>query len=184
VAFDDLWKEYPKQQKRDRALAAFAALNPPPDLAARMVASVKRWSESEQWRRDDGRYIPLLANWLKARGWEETPPCGPARSAPPRLPSAAELRERQSREKAERDAECQAEYRAAIEALPAELAPLREAMRSCPDTSGLGPIKAIEAVRGFARGEAARLGLSVTDGQVKTVADEEMLRRRDPKRPP
>ena len=30
-----------------------------------------RWKDSDQWTRDDGRFIPHPATWLNGRQWED-----------------------------------------------------------------------------------------------------------------
>jgi hypothetical protein len=40
-------------------------------LLERMLAALAVHVASEQWRRDDGRYIPHPATWLNQRRWED-----------------------------------------------------------------------------------------------------------------
>lgn len=40
----------------------------------RLLQSLALWQESSLWRREDGRYIPKLANFLRRRMWEDSPP--------------------------------------------------------------------------------------------------------------
>ncbi len=34
------------------------------------IEGVRAWKESDQWQRDDGRYIPYPATFLNQRRWE------------------------------------------------------------------------------------------------------------------
>lgn len=44
-----------------------------PDLA-RLLQGVALWKASALWRKEEGRYIPKLANFLRRRMWEDRPP--------------------------------------------------------------------------------------------------------------
>jgi hypothetical protein len=33
-----------------------------------------RWMQSDQWKRDDGRYIPSPVKWLRDKRWLDHPP--------------------------------------------------------------------------------------------------------------
>lgn len=40
----------------------------------RLLQGLALWQESSLWRKEDGRYIPKLANFLRRRMWEDAPP--------------------------------------------------------------------------------------------------------------
>lgn len=40
----------------------------------RLLQGLALWQESPLWRKEDGRYIPKLANFLRRRMWEDAPP--------------------------------------------------------------------------------------------------------------
>ena len=40
----------------------------------RLLQGLALWRESSLWRKEDGRYIPKLANFLRRRMWEDPPP--------------------------------------------------------------------------------------------------------------
>lgn len=69
--FPLFWKEYPRKQGRKAAEAAFDKLRPDPALFSEILRAVRAQSASEQWRKDDGRFIPLPATWLCGRRWED-----------------------------------------------------------------------------------------------------------------
>ena len=35
------------------------------------MAAIERAKKSEQWNRENGRFIPYPATWLHAQGWED-----------------------------------------------------------------------------------------------------------------
>ena len=42
-----------------------------PDLTNQIVQGVERWKRSEQWTKDDGRFIPYPATFLRGERWNE-----------------------------------------------------------------------------------------------------------------
>lgn len=78
--FDRFWKIYPRKRKRGDALKAWKALRPSAPLLDRILKAVESQRESPDWRKEQGRYIPYPATWLRAQGWEdvlESPRRGP-----------------------------------------------------------------------------------------------------------
>ena len=71
VRFDEFWSSYPKKVGKQAALKAWKRINPNAELhdkIMRAVDSQKRW---EQWRRDNGRYIPNPTTWLNQGRWDD-----------------------------------------------------------------------------------------------------------------
>jgi len=71
TAFDRFWKAYPRKVKRPRALKAFEKLSPNAELLQAIVNAVERAKASDEWRRDNGQYIPHPATWINDRRWED-----------------------------------------------------------------------------------------------------------------
>lgn len=69
--FEKVWSVYPKKLKKQEALDEFCSLNVSAELADRMVKSIKQQKGQENWKIENGRYIPFLVNWLKNRRWED-----------------------------------------------------------------------------------------------------------------
>lgn len=69
ASFTSFWAAYPKKQGRAKAKEAFSKL--PPDVLPLLIPAIERQKETAQWMRDDGRYIPLPANWLADARWED-----------------------------------------------------------------------------------------------------------------
>ena len=70
-AFEKFWKAYPKKKSKGDAEKAFAKINPNEQLLATMIATIERAKTSDDWRKDDGQYIPFPATWLRDRRWED-----------------------------------------------------------------------------------------------------------------
>jgi hypothetical protein len=67
--FDLFWQAYPKRQAKVQAEKAWRKVKPS-EVAAIMVA-VKAYAASNEWRREQGRYIPFAATFLNQRRWED-----------------------------------------------------------------------------------------------------------------
>lgn len=67
--FVKVWEAYPKQSAYGPALQAWMQLNPDQELQATMIEAIADQKESEQWARENGRFIPDLGNWLKNKRW-------------------------------------------------------------------------------------------------------------------
>lgn len=72
--FDRFWKAYPRKENKARARKAWAKLAPDMALCRRMSAALEAQKCSEQWQRENGRYIPHPASWLNGRRWEDEAP--------------------------------------------------------------------------------------------------------------
>jgi hypothetical protein len=71
VGFDLFWKAYPRKIAKPDALQAWRRLLPDADLTQKILAAVERARSTEQWLRDDGRFIPHPATWLNKRRFED-----------------------------------------------------------------------------------------------------------------
>jgi hypothetical protein len=52
-------------------MKAFVKLKADDELFASIIAGLERAKESEQWIKDDGKFIPYAATWLNKRRWED-----------------------------------------------------------------------------------------------------------------
>ena len=71
--FEKFWAAYPKKQNRAAALRAWAKLCPDSELCRVMVDALLWQRNTDQWRQDNGRFIPSPASWLRGRRWEDEP---------------------------------------------------------------------------------------------------------------
>lgn len=69
--FDEFWAVYPKKVGKQAALKAFQKVKEPMET----LLSALEWQKcSDQWSRDNGRYIPNPATWLNQNRWEDEIP--------------------------------------------------------------------------------------------------------------
>ncbi len=69
--FQRFWDLYPKKSNRMRALEAFQEVQVPIQVLLDALGKQRR---SHQWNRENGRFIPQPATWLKERRWEDQLP--------------------------------------------------------------------------------------------------------------
>lgn len=74
AAFELFWEKYPRRVGKTRAFEEFLKVNVSLET---LLQAIEQQKLSEQWQREDGRYIPNPERWLKNRCWEdELPICG------------------------------------------------------------------------------------------------------------
>lgn len=69
--FRAFWSEYPKKTGKGAAEKAFQKIKPSEDLLQSMLKAIENQKQSDQWRRDNGQFIPLPATWLNQKRWED-----------------------------------------------------------------------------------------------------------------
>ena len=71
--FEMVWREYPDSRRGNKESAYQAYIQVCPDSALSMLESLRQWKQSEQWDKDDGKYIPYLVNWIMRGIWMDKP---------------------------------------------------------------------------------------------------------------
>lgn len=69
--FSEFWSAYPKKIGKVKALQAWNKIRPDDAVRAQILAALAQQAKSEDWRREDGRFIPHPTSWLNARRWED-----------------------------------------------------------------------------------------------------------------
>ena len=69
--FEKFYSLYPKKVGKQQALKAWLKLKPDEALFNKITEAVKQQSQSEQWLKDNGQYIPYPGTWLNGRRWED-----------------------------------------------------------------------------------------------------------------
>jgi len=83
---------YPRKENKQGALREWKKLKPGATLAAQIIADVKQRSQTRDWLKEDGKYIPLPKNYLHDHRWEDELP-EPKRGEPGWLPTEEEAEE-------------------------------------------------------------------------------------------
>lgn len=69
--FERFWQAYPKHKDRQAALKAWARISPEAQLLDSILKAVAAQRLSQDWQKDDGKFIPYPASWLNGRRWED-----------------------------------------------------------------------------------------------------------------
>ena len=68
--WEKVWSAFPKRVDEKKARAVYLESDVSPQ---RLIDSLADWSQTDEWTRDSGRWIPLPTKWLERGGWNETP---------------------------------------------------------------------------------------------------------------
>ena len=71
VFFDKFWTAYPKKKAKPDAISAFAKINPDETLLYAILEAIDKAKQSDDWQRDEGRYVPYPATWLNGQRWTD-----------------------------------------------------------------------------------------------------------------
>ena len=69
--FEAFWQRYPRKVAKRDAQKAWSGLKPSEQLQGLIVQALDQASQSEQWQRDGGKFVPYAATWLRGRRWED-----------------------------------------------------------------------------------------------------------------
>ena len=75
-AWNEILNNYPQDHIGDQRAAemAYKKAIKSPEEANQMLRNLGQWLQTEQWTKENGRYIPQLANWIGRGTWAANPP--------------------------------------------------------------------------------------------------------------
>lgn len=73
ASFNEFWSIYPKKIGKGDAKKWWKKNRPGEALVQKMLRAVAAQSETDQWKRDGGKYVPNPATWLNQERWEDDP---------------------------------------------------------------------------------------------------------------
>ena len=71
AGFEDFYKAYPKKKSKGQAEKTWNKLSPTNDLLKVILTGLEAAKKSEDWTKENGKYIPHPSTWLNAKGWED-----------------------------------------------------------------------------------------------------------------
>ncbi len=77
--FEEFWNAYPKKVGKDAAKKAWSKRKPDDALLAVILTAVNWQKNSDEWKKDNGQFIPYPAKWLNDARWNDEPPEKPPR---------------------------------------------------------------------------------------------------------
>lgn len=69
ITFADFWKAYPRRVARKDAEKSWAKI--PAETHRKILEAVLKARSTEDWRKDNGRFIPYPATYLNGERWED-----------------------------------------------------------------------------------------------------------------
>lgn len=69
--FGVFWKHYPKRQKKLDAFKAWTQVRKLRPPIEDIVDAIERAKQCQQWKKDNGQFVPLPASWLRAGCWDD-----------------------------------------------------------------------------------------------------------------
>lgn len=70
IRFTEFWNAYPKKVGKQHALKAWNKIKPTAELHSRIIKAIADQKKSDQWCRENGRFIPNPATWLNGGYWD------------------------------------------------------------------------------------------------------------------
>lgn len=71
-AFEQFWSAYPRKVGKEAARRVWGKIkNRPPVIY--LTEAIQRSKETEQWKKDNGQFIPHPATWLNQGRWDDEP---------------------------------------------------------------------------------------------------------------
>lgn len=67
--FDEFWKAYPRKDNKKKAVVAFNSI-PAKDIDT-VIADVIARSKTEQWTKENGKYVPMATTYIHGKRWED-----------------------------------------------------------------------------------------------------------------
>lgn len=71
LLFDKFWNAYPRKVSKGNAEKWFTKNKPSEELVNEMIDKINLLKTTEQWKKNNGQYIPYPSTWLNAKGWED-----------------------------------------------------------------------------------------------------------------
>lgn len=69
--FDEFWAAYPKKVGKKAAQASWNKIKPDTELHDKIMTAIGRARATEQWQRENGRFIPNPTTWLNQGRWDD-----------------------------------------------------------------------------------------------------------------
>ena len=69
--FEEFWSRYPKKKVKSKAREWYMKHRPSKELHEEILMSLLFFAEDEEWKKDNGKYIPHPTTFLNQRRWED-----------------------------------------------------------------------------------------------------------------
>lgn len=72
--FDTFWNVYPRKTNKQGAKKAWDKIKPDEMLTASIMLALVKQEKSDQWAKDNGKFIPHASTWLNQERWNDEMP--------------------------------------------------------------------------------------------------------------
>ena len=72
--FNTFWSAYPKKIGKDKCLNWFKSHKPNDETIQKMITTIEAFKNTDDWQKDNGKYIPYPYTWLNRGGWNDELP--------------------------------------------------------------------------------------------------------------
>ena len=69
--FDKFWQAYPRKVSKKEAQKSWKKINPSLELFEKILKALEMVKQTEQWKKDNGKFIPYPATWLNQERWND-----------------------------------------------------------------------------------------------------------------
>lgn len=69
--FDKFWQAYPRKVSKKEAQKSWKKINPSLELFEKILKALEMVKQTEQWEKDNGKFIPYPATWLNQERWTD-----------------------------------------------------------------------------------------------------------------
>lgn len=69
--FEEFWDKYPRKKNKEKAKEWYLKNKPTQELHDEIKMSILFCKDDEQWKKDDGQYIPYPSTFLNQKRWED-----------------------------------------------------------------------------------------------------------------
>lgn len=69
--FEEFWDAYPRKAGKRDAAKAWAKLKPDDALCGTIMAALEQHKRCDMWAKDDGRFVPYPATYLRGERWND-----------------------------------------------------------------------------------------------------------------
>lgn len=69
--FDKFWQAYPRKVSKKQAQKSWKKINPSLELFEKILKALEMVKQTEQWKKDNGKFIPYPATWLNQERWTD-----------------------------------------------------------------------------------------------------------------
>lgn len=81
--FLTFWKTYPKKKKKFDAFKAWKQMEADRPSIEIIIKKVQALKQTNDWKKDNGQYIPYPASWLRSGGWDDETEVSPSQPQRP-----------------------------------------------------------------------------------------------------